>query len=262
MRVIVFMMLAVATLLGCQFFSHPPSASKMGVIVWLPEKYDEYVSEVIEISPIEKKWLPADTTNYKRRYIDTKLAEYLGQRNDWSEGRKESIKAYNSLNITLIVAGSDSRSLHNPEVCLTAKSWTIEKKEVTTIETEGGALDVMDLYLKRTVVNQETREIVKNEDGSDMIQKAIYTFWWVGPNNTTPYLETRTWLSLWNSVLTGEQERWAYPSCMAYQVEEGGIEKTRDRIHDYIRRFAPSFQKSLGAVDRDDAIEPYEVIEY
>jgi hypothetical protein len=257
-RVIIFVTLALVTLLCCKFFSHPASSSKMGVVVWLPEKYGNYSSEKINISELERKWLPGDTTNYKRRYTDQALLDYLNSNDEFSEDSKEGIKAYNSLNVTLIVAGSDSRSLHNPEVCLTAQSWTIEKKAVTTLETEGGPLDVMNLYLKRTLVDAD-RQIIKNSDGSDRTHRAIYTFWWVGPKNTTPYLEKRTWLALWNSVLTGEQERWAYPSCMAYVDDKRGSEFTQKRIDDFIIKFAPSFQKSLGAKDREDAIKPYDL---
>jgi hypothetical protein len=256
-RIIVFVALALVTIAGCKFFSRPASTPEAGIVVWLPESYDHYLSDKIPISEQEKKWLPKDTTNYKRRYVDRHLRQQVEAATDLSEERKDAILNYHSLSATLIVAGSDSRSLHNPKVCLTAQSWTIKQKKVVIVETSAGPLEVMNFYLEKVVIDQN-RNVVKNPDGSDRIQEAIYTFWWIGPNNTTPHIEERIWASLWNSVLSGKKERWAYPSFMIYVNDEvDGMQKAQERINDFVKRFSPRFQKSLGAEEREDAIQLY-----
>ena len=92
--------------------------------------YRGYNGEKGYMGEQEKKWLPSDTTYLKMTYKE--------------KGLNEALASYRALHATLIVAGSDSRSLHRPQVCLTAQGWAIAQKEVVALQTTGGELSIMN----------------------------------------------------------------------------------------------------------------------
>ena len=241
-RTAVFAGMVALTLGCCLIFSNPATNPSAGVVVWLPEDIPGLASERGEMGVMEKKWLPEDTTFLKMTYRET--------------GLPENVANYRALNATLIVAGSDSRSLHRPAVCLTAQGWSINKAEVVRLETAGGPLEVMDYHLS-THIRESDGSPKLDEEGNKIIQRAHYIYWWAGPDASTPHDETKVWMSVWNSILKGENERWAYPAIMVMVDEryaDEGVRECRKRAFDYIREYAPMFQKSLGAQDRGDAV--------
>ncbi|GHC65036.1 hypothetical protein GCM10007100_36080 [Roseibacillus persicicus] len=232
--------MALATVGACKLWSDSETNPVAGVVVWLPDEMLGYRIETGEMGEEEKRWLPSDTTFLKRIYAE-----------DWLPKAEADFR---SLNATLIVAGSDSRSLHRPQVCLTAQHWTIEKREVVKLETEGGPLEVMDFHLVRTVRNQDGSARL-DEKGEPIYLRAHYVYWWIGPDASTPSDEERVWLEVWNSILKGRKERWAFPSVMVYVDERKEDGEAQERAYQFIRKYAPDFQKSLGAEDREDAVE-------
>lgn len=234
------MVMAGATILACQLFSDSETNPVAGVVVWLPDELFSYEVETGVMGEEEKRWLPADTTFLKRVYTEDWLPE--------QEAR------FRSLSATLVVAGSDSRSLHRPQVCLTAQHWTIEKREVVQLETQGGPLEVMVFHLVRSVRNQDG-SVRLDENDNPLHLRAHYVYWWIGPDASTPSDEKRVWLEVWNSILKGRKERWAYPSVMVWVDDRKEEGEARERAFDFIRKYAPEFQKSLGAKDREDALK-------
>lgn len=234
----IFVAAAAITLVCCLFFSEAETNPKAGVVVWLPEERLGYEVRNGQMGKEEKEWLPSDTTFLKKTYFEK-----------WQTPPRIYETAVSA---TLIVAGSDSRSLHRPQVCLRAQGWTIEKKEVVEIETTRGLLEVMDFSLAQ-IVRNEDGSAVKDGNGESVYRRANYIYWWVGPDASTPSDEERVWLEVWNSILKGRRERWAYPSVMV-NVGIDGRPAAQKRAYDFIREYAPNFQKSLGAKDREGAL--------
>jgi len=236
-RTIVFILMAGATIASCFLFSNPATNPESGVVVWLPEEIPGYVVEEGVMGPQEKQWLPLDTTYWGMSYREKNLPENLSK--------------FRAIKMTLIVAGTDSRSLHRPQVCLGAQGWVIEKREVVTLETIGGPLKVMDFHLTRFRRNED-RSIMLNKDGEKIRQRAHYVYWWIGPDHSTPDDKERVWRSTLNSIIKGRNERWAYPSVMTWVEEwrgEEGVQDAKNRAYEFIKQYAPGFQKSLGAQD-------------
>lgn len=231
---------ALLTVCACLFFSKSETNPVAGVVVWLPDELSNHDVSTGVMGPEEKKWLPSDTTFLKRVYTER-----------WLPEQEASFRA---LSATLIVAGSDSRSLHRPQVCLTAQHWTIEKREVVELQTRGGPLEVMDFHLVRTVRNQDG-SARKDANGEPLYIRAHYIYWWIGPDASTASDEERVWLEVWNSILKGRKERWAYPSVMVWVDPREGKEAARERAFAFVKDYAPDFQKSLGARDREGALE-------
>lgn len=232
--------LCLSTILACLLFSDSETNPVAGVVVWLPDDLAGYEVEGGVMGKEEQTWLPSDTTFLKKTYLE-----------DWLP---ENERRFRALSATLIVAGSDSRSLHRPQVCLTAQHWTIEKREVVSLDTEGGPLKVMDFHLSRTI-QAEDGSVRVDAEGEPLKIRAHYVYWWIGPDSSTPSDEERVWLEVWNSILKGRKERWAYPSVMVWVDERKGKDEARMRAFDFIKKYAPEFQKSLGAQDREDALE-------
>jgi hypothetical protein len=262
LRTVIFVALVAATVGACKLFRNPKTNPEAGVVVWLPNFYNGVEGRSETMGEEEKRWLPTDTTFYKSVYPDGKISREVDRMKVMNGGIEndkilfyEGWAARYGVAATLIVAGSDSRSLHRPEVCLKAQGWAIDKREVVALETEGGLLEVMDYHLSRVARNAES-EALLDEDGKAIKLRAHYVFWWVGPDASTPWYKKRVWLESWNSILKGRKERWAYPSVMTWvnpnEGEDAGV-RARARIYEFVREVAPEFQESLGAEERRDS---------
>lgn len=235
-RLGVFCALFGATILGCLVFSNPQTDPVAGVITWLPDEFMGHHVYDGKMGELEKKWLPADTSYVKKIYLEKWRPE------------EEAVKR--ALFATLLVAGADSRSLHRPKVCLKGQHWSITQQEVVKLETKGGPLEVMDFHIERVLTGEDNRAL-RDENGKAKKVKAHYVYWWIGPDVSTPSDEKRVLYELWNSIRKGRRERWAYPSVQVAVDERYGKEEAQERAYDFIRQFAPRFQKSLGAEGED-----------
>lgn len=228
-RTLVVLILGGVTIALCSLFPNAALNPESGVILRLPESIPGYISEEVEMSEQEKYWLPDDTLNIKQSYSFSNAANEL-------EAFDQNFSA------SIILSGADKRSLHRPEVCMTGQGWSINTAEtkVVKLETEGGPLEVMDLCLSRTA---------EGGNGESVVIKAHYVYWWVGRDVSTPHSYKRILLSAINNVFKNTNDRWAYPSVMVKSIgnDKEKDEAARERAFDYIRKYAPTFQKSLGA---------------
>lgn len=229
-RLAFFVGLVAVTVGLCQMFPNAALDPESGVVLELPQVIPGYTSREVEMSDAEKYWLPPETSSVKRVYTPI-------------HGTTPSDRFYGGLTASIILSGADRRSLHRPEVCMTGQGWTIEKQEVVSLETEGGPLDVMDLHLKRKITE---------EDGTEWYLHANYIYWWVGKEVSTPHSWKRILMTSLNNMFRNVNDRWAYPSVMVYTAKDSGNVgrvASRERALSYIKRYAPTFQKSLGATE-------------
>ena len=228
-RTLFVLILGGFTLALCHVFPNAATNAESGVLMRLPDSISGYVGESVPMSDLEKEWLPADTRSIKRTYDSMDATSGIQKFN-------EGIAA------TLILSGADAqRSLHRPEVCLTnGQGWTIDKREVVKLRTSGGPLDVMELQISRSH---------RTQDGEHLLIKGSYVYWWVGKEDSTPHYMKRVLLSSLNNIFKNVNDRWAYPSVMVSVVGEDAkvYDEARTRAFDFIKEYAPTFQKSLGA---------------
>ena len=246
-------MVILGTVLACKIGSAPDTAAATGVLLFLPEDVDGYEGESGGMGEKESEWLPEDTEYLRMTYREIGLlneADKLKQQGKFEAAERYSNYAsFRALQVTLLVAGADSRSLHRPAVCLPGQGWKIVRREVVKLQTTGGPLEVMDFHLEAGFANEDGSPRL-DENGEPILRRAHYIYWWVGPDDSTPYDERRVFLELWNSTYKGKRERWAYPSVMVYVEGEDPVEgraKAQERAYDYIQKHAPQFQISLGA---------------
>jgi hypothetical protein len=229
-RSLFLLTLCSLTALACHFSDAARSGDDAGVISALPLVAGGFVGEEEKASEIELKLLPTDTTLIKRTYH--------------TPGRR--MEERDTVHASLVIAGQDTRSIHRPEVCLPGQGWTITSSRVLPIELSNGqSLYVRDLAIERTDQRAESRRLIK----------AHYIYWFIGKDVTTTSDAKRQWLSFSDSIFRHVNHRWAYPSVMALvtqgmnprgsQQRERTDEQTITMLMDFIRTFAPKFQKNL-----------------
>ncbi len=220
------LLLAGTTIGLCMAFPNAATDPATGMVMELPDRIPGCGTYEPPVSDEEKKWLPGDTGIMKRMY-------YPLTSRDGEEARQRAILA------TLILSGTDRRSLHRPEVCLDGQGWEIWKREVETLAIGDGTLDVMDFYLRKKIHQQ---------DGTLKQVRAHYVYWWIGKSTSTASDFERILITVLDNMFRNINNRWGYPSVMVNvdtDAGEGAEEEARQRAFEFIRQYAPMFQKGL-----------------
>jgi len=151
---------------------------------FLPDQAGDWRGgEMTGLSKEERDILPADTEGARRIYTDA---------------------AGHQVFCSLVLAGRDVTSIHRPELCLTGQGWHwsgIKIAEVPTAAVAGGALQVSRLDAAHTVVMK---------DGRTGESQAIFVYWFVGKDRTTPYHWQRILWTTLDRVFHNRNHRWAY----------------------------------------------------
>lgn len=230
-RAFILFLLSGATALLCWFAPPIQGGNEAGVLAELPMVAGSFVGESEAPGERELEMLPKDTIIVKRAYR--------------TPGRP--VENRDIVHATLVIAGSDSRSIHRPEVCLDGQGWTVVDSRVRPVTLASGqVLKVRDLTIERTQLLS---------DGTKLPLRAHYVYWFVGTNVSTPNNLERQLMSLRDNVLHSVNHRWAYPSLMAHVTHNlspdlsgervRSDEETVSMILSLIRSLAPKFQKSL-----------------
>jgi len=221
----VILALTLVTVFLCHKFPNAAATDmQTGLVLALPKEIPGHLAYDREVSPLEKKWLPADTGMLKRTY-------YPKSALDRATAIAESISA------TLILSGSDRRSLHRPEVCLVSQGWTIKNQTVKRLEVNGKALRVKDLHLEMMQAQED--------DTLKKIQ-AHYVYWWVGSETSTHDTIQRALISAKENMFHNRNTRWGYPSIMTYVYLDKGEERqsAQQRAYDFIEDYGSTFLKN------------------
>lgn len=152
-----------------------------GVSMTLPDLVGSFQGTPQEVSESEKVVLPADTEFSKMLYKNV---------------------SGDQVNVQVVLAGAEKRSIHRPEVCLPAQGWTIDARNIVPVTLDNGErMDVMRLVLSRPV---EVRP------GEFRNLKSVFLYWFVGDRVTTASHWMRLFLTSWDRVVHRQNHRWAY----------------------------------------------------
>ena len=224
-RSLVVVALAAATVAACKLAPVAKIGAGAGVIMSFPRIAGDYVLwEFLEAGEKEKTKLPADTEMLRAEFRSTAHRKVPPE----------------PLRCSIVLAGAEKRSIHRPQICLTAQGWTIRSNEVVPVKLEDGRVfHVMDLSLSRDQAVSEDEVLT---------MRAHYMYWFVGKDTTTPSSLKRILLTAWDNLIRNVNHRWAYVSVMSVVSEnlrEGGKSSadTREEMIKFIRTVAPSFMK-------------------
>jgi len=230
-RATIVFLLAASTALACIVMPAPRGGQEAGVVMQLPARVGPLVGHERKPDKIEIEKLPSDTAFAKMTYVTAT-----------NEATERDLAQ-----VSVVLAGAESRSIHRPEVCLTGQGWTITDSRIVPIEiTPGRTLQVKDLSIEGTF---------PTEHGKAQQLRAHYVYWFAGNDFTTPSHFDRLWRSTWDAVLDNVNHRWAYAAVMA-QVTEGldpaqsgerrrTDEQTSRLIAFLIQQLVPQFQKEF-----------------
>jgi EpsI family protein len=186
-----------------------------GVDMDLPSVVGEFSGTPEKVSDREVAILPKDTQFAKMLYTGP---------------------SGHQVNVQIVLAGIEKRSIHRPELCLPSQGWTIETREVTPVKLENGKkLEVMKLFITRPV---EIRP------GETKPLHSLYFYWFVGDHVTTPYHSVRILRSSWDRIFHRRNHRWAYVIVSAPVLEgfsPGGlnVEETEKLLENLVAKIAP-----------------------
>ena len=230
-RAIVLAILAGITGLVCKYSPEVRGGGEPGVIMKLPDSVAGMTGETIAPDPVEKKLLPADTEFAKATYRTS----------------TSDVSTRDVVHCSIVLSGSERKSIHRPEVCLQGQGWSLLQSRVLPVNiTQGRKLLVNDLYISKNITLR---------DGTRRQLRAHYFYWFVGQDVTTPSHAERIWLTLRDNVTRGVNHRWAYATTLALVTDNFTSQEIGERSRDseatiallekFIRSLAPRFQKSF-----------------
>jgi len=224
LKSVLVLVLTGVTILLCYLFPNAATDSQTGMELVLPKVIPGHLAYDREVSELEKEWLPADTGMLKRVYYPkdaVSQADALGR----------------SVSATLILSGSDQRSLHRPEVCLVSQGWTIKNQTVVPLEINGKRLKLKDLHLEMMQMQPD--------DTLKKIQ-AHYVYGWIGSKVSTHDSLQRALISAKENMFYNRNTRWGYPSVMTYVRLDEGEERAaaQKRAYDFYEEYGEVFLKN------------------
>ena len=197
--------------------THMPGDGNLRVV--LPETVLDYRSEFVpEVSAVTNT-LPKDTS-YGRRW-------YAGP-----DGF--------SLDLGVVLMGTDRTSMHKPQFCLSGQGWRIVKTEITSVPVASPYS--YDLPVIR--LTTAPRELVIN--GRQVMASGTFVYWFVADSalSADPLGLKRMWMTAKHLLTAGERHRWAYVTCFS-PSNPGREDATFDRMKKFIAAAVPDFQLAL-----------------
>ncbi len=169
--------------------------AEAGLSLALPDSLPGWKGTDIEVSRVEKEYLPPDTGFAKKVYVD-------------EQGRQ--------IYLSIVMAGKERASIHRPEVCLPGQGFKTLKSEVVEIPglrgPSGAPLKATRLLLERETISRQTGKSVK--------VGFYYVYWFVGKNRVTPSHLERILLNTYDRAVHGVSHRWAYVSYLTPIYED------------------------------------------
>lgn len=208
--------------LGAVFLLNSNGAKQpMGVKMELPERvgYD-WVGEDRPVGPAELILLAADTEFKYKLYRDS-----IGDQ----------------IMVRIVLSGRDMKnSIHRPESCLTAQGWTIDRASIKSVklDDDGKTLRVTRLLPTRVVMMDEKKS-------TEICALTEYLF--IGAGRMTPSHFGRTLYDIYDRVVHGKDQRWAYvtfESLVTAGVPNSPLQRTESDteavMDDFIAQILPT----------------------
>jgi exosortase len=169
--------------------------------------------KIDQVSIGERELLPADT----------RIARKIYQ----SETGEQIIAS-------IVLTGSDQRSIHRPQQCLPAQGYAIANRSVLQVPLINGK--TLTMTLMRASQGQHSP--------SASVRRMVLAYWFSGGGHIThDHLERIFWVS-WDNLIHGYKARWAYVSLQT--TESGASSQGAALLSDFARHFQPLIQRDPG----------------
>ncbi len=187
--------------------------------VYMPERVPGYISTFASITEHELEVLPADTSFGRRSYAtpDGSL----------------------TVQASVVLMGTDRTSIHQPEFCLNAQGWVIQRKSVEQIHISRP--QSYDLAVRRF----DSHLSMTSPDGTAFHRGSVYVFWFVADGQRTASHWSRTWWLIRDLLLHNVLQRWAYVSYFA-DCAPGEEDATFEKMTRLITASVPDIVQQAG----------------
>lgn len=142
----------------------------------------DWVGRRIEVSPVEREVLPADTGYSRKNYV-------------WvaDVGRQ--------VFMSVVLSGRDRTSIHRPELCLVGQGWTITGR--SKYEFSAGGASVPTTLLR---IDHAARDV----KGTAVQVQSLFAYWFVGGEALEPTHFGMQCRDVFDRVRHLRADRWAY----------------------------------------------------
>ena len=213
----IFLVLFLGAITALGFFIMPTvnEFGATGISMDLPYFTGKYYGVPQEVSEREYFLLPEDTEFAKMLYTGPNAEQ---------------------INVQIVLAGAEKRSIHRPEVCLRSQGWTIATRTIVPITLDNGeTMEVMQLLLNRPV---------EVSPGEFRPLSSLYFYWFVGNEVTTPHHWQRLLLTSWDRVVNRRNHRWAYvivsaPVLKDFTAKGLDLTETRTLLEKFVAKISP-----------------------
>lgn len=174
----------LVTALICWLTPAAKPGGEAGVLMKLPDHVGALSAFPEEVTPAELGILPKDTTFARATYgpLDAPRIERIL--------------------CSIVLSGSERRSIHRPERCLPAQGWRIDSSQTESIPLESEhTLQVTALLLDKPVTLS---------NGQPFTLRSYYLYWFVGKDVTTAHQYQRILMTNWDLLIHRVNQRWAY----------------------------------------------------
>jgi hypothetical protein len=183
--------------------------------------------------------LPDEVLGCKGTNMPVTLGELDQLPKDTTFGRKLYQQDDFVVLANVVLMGTDRTSIHQPQYCLVAQDWQIEKTEHVLLAMDRPyPYDLQALKLT-------TSRVVKDKYNQPIQYTGIYVYWFVTADRLTPDRGARLWSIARTMLETGVLERWAYISYFVTCLP-GEEAATFEHLERFIRASVPEFQTVAG----------------
>lgn len=213
----IFLVLFLGAITALGFYIMPPidEVGAAGISMKLPYFTGMYYGVPQEVSEKEYFLLPEDTEFAKMLYTGPNFEQ---------------------INVQIVLAGAEKRSIHRPEICLRSQGWTIATRTIIPITLDNGeTMEVMQLLLNRPV---------EVSPGEFRPLTSVYLYWFVGNKVTTPHHWQRLALTSWDRIVNRKNHRWAYvivsaPVLKDFTAKGLNLSETNALLEKFVAKISP-----------------------
>ncbi len=205
-RQIILIVLLLLTLLGLKKFTKLETYDSSGLDQSsFPQKFKGWIGTDVEVSDVEKNFLPSDTLFVKKFYNNPKYGEVY---------------------LVVVFSGKDRRSIHRPEVCYPSQGWSIQEKTKMSVDVDHpiGKLNVTRL------------DVSFGKDGFAGGQVVFY--WFMGNNRVTETHLKRVLFMGFDRCVYAKNYRWAFLR-VSTDISSSGMDESLKTIEQFTSDLFP-----------------------